>query len=163
MRWARRRHDRRVADVQRDRGQVGGIEVLPLALLVFVVGTLLVANGWAAVDAKAAAGTAAREAARAYAETPAGLSPAAAWARAEARGLDAFAAAGKDPAAASLLPLEGGGSVNRCSRIVVETTYRVPAVTVPWVGGLGEGIVVHARHTARVDPFRSGLDGDGCG
>ena len=31
-----------------DRGQVGGIEVLPFGLLVFVVGTLLVANVWAA-------------------------------------------------------------------------------------------------------------------
>jgi hypothetical protein len=30
-----------------DRGQVGGIEVLPFGLLVFVVGTLLVANAWA--------------------------------------------------------------------------------------------------------------------
>jgi hypothetical protein len=147
----------------RDAGQVGGIEVLPLALLVFVVGTLLVANGWAVVDAKAAAGTAAREAARAFAETPAGMSPSAAWTRAEARAFDAFAAAGKDPAAAEVDASAGGGSVERCARIVVETRYRVPALTVPWVGGLGQGIVVHARHSARVDPFRSGLDGTGCG
>jgi hypothetical protein len=134
-----------------------------LAVLVFVIGTLLVANGGAVVDAKAAAGTAAREAARTYAETPPGLSPAAAWARAEERGFAAYAAAGKDPDAAQVRPVEGGGSVARCARIVVESSYRVPALTVPWVGGLGDGIVVHARHTARVDPFRSGLAGDGCG
>jgi hypothetical protein len=155
---------RRVAArAEREAGQVGGIEVLPLAVLVFVVGTLLVANAWAVVDAKAAAGTAAREAARAYAETPAGMPADAAWARAEASALAAYAAAGKDPTAATVAPAEGAGSVARCTRIVVETSYRVPALTVPWVGGLGDGLVVRARHAARVDPFRSGLDGDGCG
>ena len=56
---------RRCAD---ERGAVGGIEVLPLGMLVLVVGTLLVVNAWAVVDAKLAASAAAREAARAYVE-----------------------------------------------------------------------------------------------
>jgi hypothetical protein len=162
-RQAPRRAAGHAVRAERDAGQVGGIEVLPLAVLVFVIGTLLVANAWAVVDAKAAAGTAAREAARAYAESPAGLPADAAWARAEASAMAAFAAAGKDPAAGTVAPVVGGASVSRCARIVVETSYRVPALTVPWVGGLGDGLVVRARHAARVDPFRSGLDGDGCG
>ena len=35
-----------------DAGQVGGIEALPFGLLIFVVGTLLIANAWAVIDAK---------------------------------------------------------------------------------------------------------------
>jgi hypothetical protein len=46
-------------------GAVGGLEVLPFGLLIFVVGILLVVNAWAVVDAKLAAEAAAREAARA--------------------------------------------------------------------------------------------------
>ena len=66
-----------------DRGQVGGVEALPFGVLVFVVGVLLVVNLWAIVDAKVAATSAAREAARAYVEAADG---------AEAEG-DAIAAA----------------------------------------------------------------------
>lgn len=147
-----------------DTGQVGGVEVLPLGLLVLTVGSLLIANGWAVIDAKAAAGAAAREAARSYAETPAGLADDAAWARAQARGMEAFVSAGKDPIAAEVVPVEGGRTVTRCGRVVVEARYRVPAITVPFVGGLGDGIEVRARHSALVDPYRSGLQrGGGCG
>jgi hypothetical protein len=43
-----------------ETGAVGGIEVLPFALLVFVAGTLLLANAWAVVEGKVAASAAAR-------------------------------------------------------------------------------------------------------
>ena len=59
---------RRRIDWNEDCGQVGGIEVLPFGLLVFIVGTLLVANAWAVVDAKLAVTSAAREAVRSYVE-----------------------------------------------------------------------------------------------
>ena len=39
----------RSARCRGDAGQVGGIEALPFGLLVFVVGTLLIANAWAVV------------------------------------------------------------------------------------------------------------------
>ena len=32
-------------------------------------------------------------------------------------------------------------------------------VTLPWIGGFGEGFVVRARHAEIVDPFRDGVDG----
>lgn len=146
-----------------DGGQVGGVEVLPLGLLVFAVGSLLIANGWAVVDGKSAASAAAREAARTYAETPAGMAAPLAWQRAQARGFEALTAAGKDPAAATVVPVTGEGSVARCNRIVVEVTYRVPAISLPFVGGFGSGVEVHGRHSALVDPYRSGLEGGSCG
>ena len=51
-----------------DAGQVGGIEALPFGLLVFVVGSLLIANAWAVVDAKFATDAAARQAVRTFVE-----------------------------------------------------------------------------------------------
>ncbi|MGH2685611.1 MAG: hypothetical protein ACRDJP_09115, partial [Actinomycetota bacterium] len=53
---------------QGDRGQVAGIEALPFGVLIFVVGALLVTNVWGVIDAKLAATSAAREAARAFVE-----------------------------------------------------------------------------------------------
>ena len=51
-----------------DAGQVGGIEALPFGLLIFVVGSLLIANAWAVVDAKFATDAAARQAVRTFVE-----------------------------------------------------------------------------------------------
>jgi hypothetical protein len=82
-----------------DRGQVGGIEALPFGLLVFVVGSLLVANAWAVIDAKIAVDAAARQAARAYAEAEL---PAEAERDAVAAGLAALQAHGRNPDEASL-------------------------------------------------------------
>ncbi len=145
----------------REAGQVGGIKVLPLAVLVFVVGTLLVANAWAVVDAKLVAGTAEREAARTFAEAAGDGGDAAAWALADRAAGDAFSAGGKRPERASI-EIAQGGRLLRCERIVVRASYRVPALTVPWIGGFGAGIEVAARHGELVDPYRSGLDGPGC-
>ena len=80
-----------------EAGQVAGIEVLPFAVLVFVIGGLLLVNAWAVVDAKMAASAAAREAARTYAEIPAGMDAAAAGAAAQRAAEDAFAAHGLAP------------------------------------------------------------------
>ena len=52
-----------------ERGAIGGIEVLPIGFLLFVVGLLLVVNVWSVIDAKLAAGAAAREAARTAVES----------------------------------------------------------------------------------------------
>ena len=49
-----------------DRGQAGGMEVLPLGFLVLVSVTLVIANAWGVIDARMAVSAAAREAVRAY-------------------------------------------------------------------------------------------------
>lgn len=140
-----------------DAGVVGGIEALPFGVLVFVVGSLLVANAWAVVDAKLAVTSAAREAVRAYVEAPPGTGAG----LADVAGRSALAGHGRDPDRLTL-DLEGGAG--RCAPVTVVATYPVPAVTVPFVGGFGAGFTVRAEHRELVDPYRSGLAGEAdCG
>lgn len=137
-----------------ESGQMAGIEVVPFGLLVFVVGALLVANAWGVVDAKLAAEAAAREAARAYVEA---AGPATADTDAATAGTEALAGHGRAPAKLDLARVEG--SFARCQRVTFEARYPVPMVVVPWIGGLGEGFTVRARHSELVDPYRAGLAG----
>jgi CBS domain containing-hemolysin-like protein len=158
-----------------DRGQVGGIEALPFGILVFVVGALLVANAWAVVDAKVAVDAAARQATRHYVESEVGgsrepggrvdLEQAAVDA-----GLAALEAHGRDPANATvgLSSLDGSGGqqgYTRCARATFTASYEVPALSIPWIGGFGDGIDVTSSHSELVDPFRSGVPGsaESCG
>ena len=129
---------------------------LPLGLLTFVVVVVLVANAWAVIDAKIAVSAAAREATRAYVETPSGADP---LARADAAAREALRAAGRDPGRLQLQPLEG--SLVRCAVVRFEARYPVAAVTVPWIGGYGAGFTAAARYAEVVDPFRSGLASSG--
>ena len=139
----------RLAD---DDGAVGGLEVLPFGMLILVAGTLLVLNAWAVIDAKLAAEAAAREATRAYVEAP-DASTAPLLARAAAA--DAVAGTGRDP---DRLDLDLGRSrLVRCALVTAETTYEVPALTLPFVGGFGSGVTVHGSHHEVVDAFRGGL------
>ena len=143
-----------------ERGAIGGVEVLPFGLLVFVVGALLLANAWAVVDAKLGVDTAAREAGRAYVEAPGG--PAAAARAADQAGRDAIRGVGRDPDRLSV-GRRGGGDV-RCSIIETTATYVVPAVRLPFVGGFGHGFTVRGRHRDVVDPFTADRTGDAaCG
>lgn len=139
-----------------DSGQVGGIEALPFGLLVFVVGTLLIANAWAVVDAKFATDAAAREAVRTFVEsTDAGVALDHATAAAEA----AITAHGRDPDRATVGPV-GSLRLERCARVTIEVTYEVPALSLPFIGGFGAApFEVRSRRSEVVDPFRSGLDG----
>lgn len=140
-------------------GAVGGLEVLPFGLLIFVAGTLLLVNAWAVVDAELTAEAAAREAARAYVEAP---GPAAAPALARAAADETVAAAGRDP---ERLTLDLGASrLVRCAVVTAETSYEVPALTLPFVDGFGRGLTVHGSHREVVDAFRAGLgEGHDCG
>lgn len=142
-----------------ERGVVGGMEVLPFGFLVFVVGTLLLVNAWAVVDAKLTVESAAREAGRAYVEAgDSGIAPAAA--RRTAR--EVVTGAGRDPD--RLVLHDNHPTYLRCAVVTHEATYRVPSLTLPFVGGFGRGITVHGRHLDVIDPFASGLDGSGdCG
>ncbi len=145
--------ERRRLRIRRDEaGQLAGAEVLPFGFLVFVVGVLLVANAWAVVDAKMAVTSAAREATRAYVESPAGSDP---LARADEAARLAVRGAGRNPSRLALVPLDA--DFHRCAEVRFEARYRVSLVTVPLVGGYGRGVTATARHAEVVDPFRSGV------
>jgi hypothetical protein len=142
-----------------DYGSVGGVEVLPFGLLVFAVGSLLVANVWAVVDTKLAVVSAARDAARVYVEAP---SHGAATVRAHQVARDTMREHDRSAERAQVrIDHEGGRPWARCTRVVVTITYRVPALTLPWIGGYGDDLDVRAEHSELVDPFRSGLTGVG--
>lgn len=139
-----------------DGGQVGGMEALPFGLLIFVVGTLLIANAWAVVDAKFATDAAARQAARTFVESS---DPLTALTSAEAAALDAIAGHGRDPERATVAPV-GDAQLVRCDRATFEVTYDVPALSLPLIGGYGRApFRVRSSHSELVDPFRSGLAG----
>jgi hypothetical protein len=139
-----------------DAGQVGGIEALPFGLLVFVVGTLLIANAWAVVDAKFATDAAARQAVRTFVEADEAdraLQQATEAARA------AISAHGRDPGRATVRAV-GDAVLVRCARVTVEVVYEVPALTLPFIGGYGRApFRVRSQRSEVVDPFRSGLPG----
>jgi hypothetical protein len=139
-----------------DAGQVGGIEAIPFGLLVFVVGSLLIANAWAVVDAKFATDAAARQAVRTFVE---GTDPAAARQDAVDAGLAAIDGHGRDPARASVQPV-ADAVLERCERVTFEAEYDVPALSLPFIGGFGGGpFHVRSTHSELVDPFRSGVPG----
>jgi hypothetical protein len=144
-----------------DAGQFAGIEALPFGVLIFVVGSLLVANAWAVIDAKLAVSAAAREGARTYVEAPPDLDVAAADAQAAAA--DALEGHGRDPDEASIAVNNPTGAFERCARITVSVSYRLPAVTLPIIGGYGRGFTVTSHHSEIIDPWRDDLPGDGCG
>lgn len=140
-----------------DRGQVGGIEALPFGLLIFVLGSLLIANAWAVVDAKFATDAAARQAARTFVE---GFDPPLALEAATAAARATVAGHGRDPERARVEPV-GALDLVRCARATFTVSYEVPALTLPLIGGYGPApFSVRSTHSELVDPFRSGLAGE---
>lgn len=138
-----------------DEGQVGGIEVLPFGLLIFVIGALIATNAWGVIDAKIAAGAAAREAARAYVEAP--DQTAAAWMATDAARttVDGY---GRSPDKAIVaVTHEGNQPWGRCVRVTVTVRYPVHTISLPGAGGYGDGLEVRAAHSELIDPYRSGL------
>lgn len=147
MRW-------RWGALRAEDGAVAGWEALPFGFLVFVVGTLVVANAWGVIDAKMASAAAAREGARAFveAEDPGdarGDARRAAWAALDGHG--------RNPGAATV---RVSGALRRCRTATVEVELPVPAIGLPWVGGLGAGLSARSVHAEVVDPLRSGLRGE---
>ncbi len=142
-----------------DSGQVAGMEVIPFGILTFVIGSLLIANAWAVIDAKAAVVASAREAARSYVEAP---DQSAAASAADRAYRDAIAGNGRNPDRASLtIEHNGGADWGRCVRVAATVHYQVPALTLPWIGGYGHPFDVRSTHSEVIDPFRAGLPGDG--
>ena len=151
---------RRRLDWGDDRGQVGGIEVVPFSILVFVVGSLLVLNAWAVVDVRSAVDAATREAVRTFVEAP---DPATATARADTAARATVSGYGRDPGKLDIGPADLGpsGTFERCAPVTITASYPVPIVSLPFVGGRGDGFRVTASHTEVIDPYRSGLDASG--
>jgi hypothetical protein len=129
------------------------MEALPFGLLIFVVGALLVASAWSVADTKLAVVSAAREAARTYVEAG---STDEARAAGTAAAVEAMANHGR--AGPVTVEFDDPPSFTRCASVTVRVSYEVPAVPLPWIGGLGSTTVA-ARHTERIDPHRDGLPG----
>jgi Mg2+/Co2+ transporter CorC len=149
-------------DRTEDQGQVGGVEALPFGMLIFVIATLLIANVWAVVDAKMAVDAAAREATRRYVEAAEG---AGAEEAAVTSGLAALEAHGRDPSRAqvrleAVVTPDGRAAYERCARATFRASYQVPALSLPLIGGYGQGFEVTSSHSELVDPFRDGVPGD---
>jgi hypothetical protein len=136
-----------------ERGQ-GGIEAVALGVLVFLAGVLIIANAWGVLDAKFAASSAAREAARAYVEAPSGAD---ALPAADVAARDAMAGHGRSRGRTTVVLVEGGFA--RCQRVTFEVRYPVPMLTIPFIGSTGSGFTARARHSEVVDPYRAGLPG----
>jgi hypothetical protein len=147
--------------VSRDEaGQVGGVEGVIFGVLVFVLGSLVVANAWAVIDAKSSASAAAREATRAFVESTSGSEPAA-FAEARQVARDTIEGYGRDPD--KLVVVAEAASLRRCGRVTIRTEYPVPLVSLPVLGQHGHGFTAIGRHSEIVDPFKAGLsDRDAC-
>ena len=143
-----------------EAGQVGGVEGVIFGVLVFVLGTLVVANAWAVVDVKSSASAAAREAARAFVESSAGSADGA-FAEADAAARETIEGYGRDPDKLVIVAEEA--SLRRCGRVTIRTEYPVPLVSLPILGQHGHGFTAVGRHSELVDPYKAGLrDRDAC-
>ena len=133
---------------------VAGVEALAFGVLVFVLGTLVILNGWAVIDAKFATSAAAREAVRAVVQAPVDASASDLRRRAEDAARHAFVAHGYE-AEAVHIP-EADLTLERCAEVEVVAVTQVRSALVPGMQGpaLTE---VRSRHVELVDPFRSGL------
>ncbi len=128
--------------------------MLPFVVLVFVGGTLMLAQATAALDAKIAAVAGAREAARAFVEH---RGPRAADAVEAAIGAGSRAMSGYRLSGAASVEPVGATRLRRCERVTFEATRDVPQLTL--LGGGWSPVTVGARASEIVDPYRHGLDG----
>ena len=143
-----------------ERGAIAGIEALPFGFLLFVAGMLFIANIWAVIDAKLAVTQAAREATRAFVEAD-DIEVADADAREAA--IETLVALGRgDSSRVTFYQPVLDGPFARCTRVTITVRYRVPALVVPWLGGLGDGIDAVATHSEVLDAFRGGLAESNC-
>ncbi|QYG93693.1 hypothetical protein HC251_15520 [Iamia sp. SCSIO 61187] len=152
MRVAHHRPPAAPGGAARERGSAGA-EVLPFCVLIFVFGTLLLVNAWGVIDAKFAVTSAAREAARTYAESDGGFAGEEA-ARDAAE--DAIASYGRTPSRMELS--EPTGAFVRCGTVSYTASYPVPALQIPVIGGFGRAFDVTSSHSTRIDRLRAGLD-----
>ena len=133
-----------------DGGFVGGSEVLPFGLLIFVAGILIIVNAWAVVDTKMTLDSAAQVVSRTISEAD----------QLDTAAIDDLARRtvadlGLDPGPVTVQIEPADAALVRCQRVTVTLGYPVPAVTLPILGRIGETIDVHATASELVDPYRS--------
>lgn len=150
-------------DCRDDRGQVAGIEAIPFGLLLFAIGSLMIANAWAVIDTKMAVAAVAREAARAYVESP---DHASGMAAVTGMSADVIRDYGRDPDKLALPPPTADGDPDgqpfeRCVRVTFTASYPVPAISLPLAGGFGTGFTVKASYSEVIDPYRNSVGTSG--
>lgn len=133
-----------------EQGFVGGSEVLPFGLLIFVAGILIIANAWAVVDTKMTLDSAAQVMSRTISEAD----------HLDTATIDALARRtvadlGLDPGPVTIEIEPADTALARCQRVTVTLGYPVPALTLPILGRIGETVDVHATASELVDPYRS--------
>lgn len=139
-----------------DSGQMGGVEMLPFGLLIFVGGSLLVLNLWSVITTKMALNAAAREAAHAVAES----TGAGGQIQIDDEADDAARGAmrtffNREPAGFAAPSIDyHGGQWQRCQRFTVTISFDAPIANVPFLGAMGPTKTVTASHASRVDPYR---------
>jgi len=136
-----------------EAGFAGGLDGLVFGLLLFVVGTVLVAGAWGVLDTSFALDAAARQAVEAYVAAPDAPEAASDARAAAASSLEGY---GRSPAEMTMQVI---GAFARCRRVTVVLRYPTPSLQVPFVGPLSAGGVVSARRSEIVDPFLSGPAG----
>jgi len=133
-----------------DGGFVAGAETWALGVLVFVIGTLIVAWAWAGVSARSDADVIAREYIRAFTEAP-----------------DAAAALEAASNAAAAVGTAAGVSIDRVTITppdrfarceLAEVTVRVIGPSVRLPGGELAGPEAEVTRRELVDPYRGGPD-----
>jgi hypothetical protein len=142
-----------------ERGQAGGMEVLPFGLLVFVAGTLVLVNIWGVVDSRFAADAAAREAARWVVESASrATTPEQVRAGATEVARATMADHGR-PGALHVRIDPPDATFVRCERVRVTVFAEVPVIRLPFLGGFTRGFEVRATRSEIVDPSRAGVAG----
>ena len=152
----RRRTPSRPCD---ERGQAG-IETIPLGILVFVGGMLLVVNVWSVLDARMTVDSAARDYLRAYTNATTGAVGRAAG---ESAVRSTVASRGRRDAGVAIhAPSEAFGP---CHPATVSVTLSLPAVRIPFLGSIGT-TEVSSTETELVAPYGlaqgATIDGTAC-
>jgi hypothetical protein len=149
-------------DWSSDAGYAGGGEVIPLGVLIFVMGTLMVTNLWAAIDTKMATNGAAREAARVVAESDGGdatLGKDAAKAALATQGRDPTRL---DPGTGYVVDYKPGGAWAPCARATVTVRYPLALINIPLIGAVfNSPVTITSTHSEIIDPYRSRPDNPG--
>lgn len=145
------------ARLRSERGGIAGVEMLPIGFLVFVIGSLMIVNAWTVVDSWMAVSTAAREGARVYVESD----PTEAWPAASARIIEVMDDYGRGDRAMVPVP-PALDSYERCAVVTITASYDLAFINLPFIGSWGSLDAIEARHSERIDPYRSGDFEGGC-
>jgi hypothetical protein len=137
-----------------ENGQAGA-EILFFSVVMFSALTLVVINTWATIDAKFMVTAAAREATRSFVEAESASAATSAANAAAVRVIEGYGAKTNGQP-----PLSITGSFGRCQRVAIRSSYRIPALKIPFFGITIGTRTVGSTHSEIVDPYRSGISGE---